>query len=119
MDWAIAAITLYNAGLSSLILRKTKGTLRGQVEIQNQSTILLFLGAVILPIFIATAVWAFINMPWYFAVGFILVSLVQPFSIIPINKLYRSSEFEFMLKIKTVASVISLIGCVFIWLDVL
>ncbi|PCI54575.1 MAG: hypothetical protein COB36_09450 [Alphaproteobacteria bacterium] len=119
MNWAIAAIALYSAGLSSLILRKTKGTLRGQAEIENQSTISLFLGAIVLPIFIVTAVWTFLNMPWYFAGGFILVSLIQPFSIIPINKLYRSSEVEFMFKIKAVANVASFIGCGFIWSGVI
>ena len=115
MDWAIAAIALYCAGLSSLIVRRISGSARGLVEIQNQNWISLLLNALITPIFIATATWIIIYMPWYMAGSIILISIIQPFSIHVIYRLQRSAEIKFLIQIETAASFISLVCCILLW----
>lgn len=119
MDWAIAAIALYSAGLSSLIVRRVSGSLKGQAIIQNQNVVLLLLGALTIPIFVGTVIWAILYMPWYIAGGFILISMIQPFSIHAIYHLQRSGEIGFLIIIKTVASFISLTCCILLWSDIL
>ncbi|VAX02389.1 hypothetical protein MNBD_ALPHA03-784 [hydrothermal vent metagenome] len=115
MGWAIAAMTLYTAGFASLTIRKTRGSLRGIVAIQDKSIISLTIGALIIPVFIATSIWAFINMPWYYSLLWIFIAMLQPLSISPMNDLLRDGEIEFLLKIGTIAATFSLVGCILLW----
>ena len=115
MDWAIAAMTLYTAGLASLTIRRTQGSLRGIVAIQNKNIISLTIGALTLPVFIATSIWSFINMPWYFSLLLIFIAMLQPFSISPMYRLSREGKIELQLKIGTIAATFSLVGCILLW----